>query len=490
MANGKRRISFRRWFGFRRQDDRPGEVETVRKETAEQATLDAEIGNRTAVRMENLADSEEPAVADDSQALSDAKQMLREQSIDYSGETLSDTADTASDDAEVRLQRDEPGVEQDEPSVETDTQYTAPTIQAQSGEPIRRVGDMASSLNDVDDTAMRKPEPEFQSPTLGEAAAAADIGDGVTGQPGIEEPIAEVAELPDVGTGDDLGIDDATGLAPPSAGEARGGIDLLGGFLTGEPGKSDDDLDFPGGADPRLADETSPPTNMTEDGNDKWSGSQEWTDVMSSKGTSETQSIVGKEHYETERYTLDVETTHEDGVTRQRITQTDKETGEVTQEETTEGPSGEDDTADAVGPVSGDDSTPDPVDGDDGGIGDQTEAFRNFTDTQRIVSTPDILGAESLQQQQVDGERSSTPYERPPREISEEMLKSQLDPYIQYADDHVDTPQLAPEDYEFDNTLVDPDLDPIGGLSGLKGFPGETGPDPEADAIDELDLDG
>lgn len=552
MADGKRRFAFLRWFGFRDQDDQQGDSEVLRRGAEAQVVLESEIGEEASVRRENFSGAA-ATTADGTDEMSLVAE-LRERALEAQKQKVADNAEatesgggsttdesdneaTATDvqakAAEVEQQRvdqrqemlDAAGTATD---TATDTDTDSPAVQAFSGEPIRRdMGEVAAD-REVEDAAVRRVEATDQAASAAEAVAATDIGDDIGGRPGIEEPLAEMAQVPGTGAEEDLGLDDATNLGQPQGGTADyGGAGVLGGLISGTPGKSEPDFDAGFGADPRLA-----------SGGDDISGSQEWVDVMDSDGR---QKITGTEHYDTDRYTTDVITNHEDGVTTQDVTRTDKQTGEVLHEQSTDdGTSGGDasgdgrsgwgnkydtledafgsrgdtsggDTSgsDASGgdtsdgdtsggddaddesdlTVSSGDTMPDPT-GDDGATGAATEAFRDFTDSHRMTSAPRILGAESLQQPP-EGEASATPYERPPRQVDADVMRGQLDPYIQYADDHVDIPRMAPEDMQFENTLVDPDPDVgIGGLGGLKEPPGDSGLGPEDDAIGEIDFDG
>ncbi len=322
---------------------------------------------------------------------------------------------------------------------------------------------------------MRKAQETIQSTTLREAAAATDVAENIEGKPGIEEPLGEADKAPDTPTQDDVELDGTVG--PPNAGDAlQKGADLLG-MASAMPGEASLDADAGYG---RM--------NPLADGEGNFSMRTDWTDVMDSDGN---QSITGYEHYETDRYSTDIITKHEDGVTSQDVTRTDKQTGEVIHETSTDEPPSDDTSTDDgdVGVDSGDDTTPDPID-DDGGDGQAVEAFRAYTDQHFAARTPYTPGAESLQQPP-EGEGSTIPSERPPRQVGEEVMKSQLDPYIQHTEDHMDIAELSPKDLVFENTLIDPD--PIvgtgGGLSGLIDPPDELGPGPEEDGIGEVDLD-
>ena len=540
MADGKRRFALLRWFGFRDQDDQQAGSEVVRRGTEAQATPDREITDEPSVQRENLvaaAEIDESSLAAElrGRALEAQRQKAADnaEAAESGGGSTADESDNEAavtdvqaEAADVEQQRIEQRQEMlDAADEATDTETDSPAVRAFSDETIRRdIGEVAAGDREVEDAAVRRVEATDRAASAAEVAAATDIGDDIGGRPGIEEPLAEVAQVPGTGAGEDLGLGGATNLGQSEGGTADyGGAGVLGGLISGTPGKSDPDFDIGfGTADPRLA-----------SGGDDFSGSQEWVDVMDSDGR---QTITGTEHYDSDRYTTDVITSHADGVTTQDVTRTDKQTGEVLHERSTDdGTSGGDASGDgrsgwgnkydtleeafgSGGDTSGDDTSggdtsggdtssgddtddendltvssgdtmPDPT-GDSGATGAATEAFRDFTDSQRMTSAPRILGAESLQQPP-DGATSATPHERPPRQVDPDVMRGQLDPYIQYADDHVDIPRMAPEDMQFENTLVDPDPDiGIGGLGGLKEPPGGSGFGPEDDEIGEIDFDG
>jgi hypothetical protein len=98
-----------------------------------------------------------------------------------------------------------------------------------------------------------------------------------------------------------------------------------------------------------------------------------------------------------------------------------------------------------------------------------------------------IVGADSLTQPAGDSEDVGA---RPPREISDEMMQSRLDPLIQHTSEHVELARGDMADLTFENTLIDPDpMIGHGGLGDFKGDPDDlgSGPDPRMAEEEEGD---
>jgi hypothetical protein len=182
---------------------------------------------------------------------------------------------------------------------------------------------------DLSDTSGRLDSNPGAGNTFGEAP---DVSSRLSGSDtqSAESDLTPTVGLDDPGSGDADPAEQATSTSR--------GVGDPTGFGMGETGSSS----------PSDLRQTDNSTMTDDDSGGSWRGTAEWTDKSDSDGG---QTVEGKETYEMgDGTTLEVETSHEDGVTRQEVTLKDSE-GNVVAEETTDDSEESDDSDDSDTPA-------------------------------------------------------------------------------------------------------------------------------------------